>query len=155
MCYTVADHVSPPRRGTLHVLEWSHGDEDENHLYMICNNDRIATGKNDITKIDMNPKGGCHNSAELQAKSGYFHLPFHHFPMPSWREMSFVRLKCEVLCHGNCVRVTGSFLRRSCIRGQQCKLLLLSSKIESVCSLFYDLTNHYTKKTYAITLTNI
>lgn len=38
-----------------------------------------------------------------------------HFPMPSSFVMSFVRLNCKVLCHGNRVRVTGSFLRRSCI----------------------------------------
>lgn len=38
-----------------------------------------------------------------------------HFPMPSSLVMSLVRLNCKVLCHGNWVRVTGSFLRRSCI----------------------------------------
>jgi len=36
-----------------------------------------------------------------------------HFPMPSSLVMSLVRLNCKVLCHGNWVRVTGSFLRRS------------------------------------------
>lgn len=36
-----------------------------------------------------------------------------YFPMPSSFEMSLDKLNCKVLCHGNKVRVTGSFLRRS------------------------------------------
>lgn len=40
---------------------------------------------------------------------------FLHFPIPSSFVMSRVRLNCKVLCHGNRVRVTGSFLRRSYI----------------------------------------
>lgn len=37
-----------------------------------------------------------------------------YFPIPSSLVMSLVKLNCMVLCHGNSVRVTGSFLRRSC-----------------------------------------
>lgn len=39
-----------------------------------------------------------------------------HFPIPSSFVISLVRLNWEVLCQGNKVRVTGSFLRRSCSR---------------------------------------
>ena len=41
---------------------------------------------------------------------------YFYFPIPSSFEMSLDRLNCIVLCHGNSVRVTGSFLRRSCIK---------------------------------------
>lgn len=37
-----------------------------------------------------------------------------YFPIPSSLVMSLVKLNCMVLCHGNSVRVTGSFLLRSC-----------------------------------------
>jgi hypothetical protein len=37
-----------------------------------------------------------------------------HLSIPSSFWISLVRLNCRVLCHGNKVRVTGSFLRRSC-----------------------------------------
>lgn len=36
-----------------------------------------------------------------------------YFPIPSSFVISLVKLNCMVLCHGNSVRVTGSFLRRS------------------------------------------
>ena len=41
-------------------------------------------------------------------------LEFRHLSIPSSFWISLVRLNCRVLCHGNKVRVTGSFLRRSC-----------------------------------------
>ena len=39
-----------------------------------------------------------------------------HFPSASSLARSLVRLKANVLCHGKRVRVTGSFLRRSCTK---------------------------------------
>lgn len=39
-----------------------------------------------------------------------------YFPSASSLARSLVRLKANVLCHGKRVRVTGSFLRRSCAK---------------------------------------
>lgn len=56
----------------------------------------------------------------MRENKGYHfpHLLRFHFPIPSSLFMSLVRLNWMVFCHGKRVRVTGSFLLRSCKRYQ-------------------------------------
>lgn len=66
-----------------------------------------------------------------------------YFSIPSSFVRSLVRLNCRVLCHGNNVRVTGSFLLSSCIHNILIVYTRLLTRFEKLLSTWNTKTRYH------------